>query len=93
MGKVVYTSFIKQTQTAGETAKGSKMNQNQMNQVLDQAEIVLRERGYTQFERRTESTEYDSTPLTYLVAKKDGGKAEAYPRNTRTGVSYKIYED
>ena len=67
------------------------MNQNQMNQVLDQAEIVLRERGYTKFERRTEGTEFP--PLTYLVATDGNRKAEVYPRNTKTGVSYTIYED
>lgn len=68
------------------------MNQYQMNQVLDQAEIVLKERGYTQFERRTESTEF-SSPLTYLVARNGNRKAEAYPRQTQSGVSYKLYED
>ena len=68
------------------------MNQNQMNQVLDQAEIVLKGRGYTQFERRTEGTEYSSA-LVYLVATDGNRKAEAYPRNTKTGVSYTIYED
>jgi hypothetical protein len=68
------------------------MKQWQMNQALDQAEIVLKERGYEKVERQTGEVDLDS--LTYLVASApDGRKAEAYPRNTQSGVSYKIYED
>jgi len=69
------------------------MKKWQMEAVLKQAEITLKGRGYENFEQREESTEF-SSPLTYLVAKKASGeKAEAYPRQTRSGVTYVIYED
>ena len=69
------------------------MNQTKTSAALDQAQIVLRQRGYTSFERRTENTEF-SGPITYMVATNAAGaKAEAYPRVVRGGMSYKIYED
>jgi hypothetical protein len=67
------------------------MNKTQMSQVLDQAQVVLKERGYTSFERRTERTEF-SDYVTFMVAKKDDGSiAEAYPRKTQSGMTYVIY--
>jgi hypothetical protein len=64
----------------------------QQEKVLEAAQTVLKERGYTDFKIDTPKTEY--SPLSILIASApDGRKAEAYPRNTRTGVTYKIYED
>ncbi len=69
------------------------MNKHQMNSVLDKAEIVLRERGFISIERRTERTEF-SSDIIYIVAKNEiGQKAEAYPRNTRDGMTYVIHQD
>lgn len=68
------------------------MKQWQMDEVMNKAEIVLKERGYTAIERRSESGEF--SPLTYIVATNESGKkAEAYPRNTRDGMTYVIHED
>jgi len=69
------------------------MNSTKMTAVLDQAEIVLKSQGFVNFERRSEATEF-SDKLTYLVATDNNGrKAEAYPRNTRDGMTYKLYID
>lgn len=63
---------------------------NKENQVLDQAEIVMNERGYTNVKRYRNHIDENGNRCNYIIAQ-DGDKfIYAFPRNTRAGMTYSI---